>query len=193
MDDLLKPPIEHAFWINAMALLFGVTLPLPLVGLLSDYCGRVKTMVVGAIGLGALGPIMVLVISQGKAVSAFFAQWTIGIFLTLYGGPISAWLVEKFPPRVRLTSASLGYDLAHMTAGGFAPLVATLLAQNVGLVAPGIIYTFFAILGLMGLFTSTKIYQDGGLDDTSEDKVSEANGTENELNLDEEPTEKEIV
>lgn len=173
MDDLIQPPIENAFWINAMALLFGVTLPLPLAGLLSDYCGRVKLMVAGALGLGALGPIMVLVISKGQAVPAFFAQLTIGLMLTLYGGPISAWLVERFPPKVRLTSLSLGYDLAHSTASAFSPLVATALAQNVSLAAPGIIYPFFAILALFGMFMSTKIHQDGGLDDSQADASGE--------------------
>lgn len=165
MDDLLNPPIEHAFWINALAMLFGITIPLPLAGMLSDRFGRLKCMVVGCIGLGALGPIMVLVISYGKALPAFFAQFLLGLLLSLYGGPICAWLVEKFPSKVRATSASLGYDLAHCTAAGFSPLVATLLAQNVSLTAPGIIYTFFAILGLVGMFTSTKTHQDGGIDD----------------------------
>ena len=172
MNDIMQPPMSNAFWINAMALLFGVTLPLPLTGILSDYCGRVRTMVAGALLLGALGPILLIVISYGEPVKAFFAQWTIGILLSLYGGPISAWLVERFPPKVRLTSASLGYDIAHCTASAFTPLIATLLAQNVSLMAPGVIYPFFAILGVIGMFTSTKIHQDGGLDDL-EMEVSE--------------------
>jgi len=165
MDDLVYPPIEHAYWINFLALLFGLTLPLPLAGLASDYCGRTNIMVLGALGLGAFGPIGILVISKGNAISAFFAQLTIGFMLALFGGPICAWLVEKFPPRVRLTSASLGYDLAHSSASAFSPLVATVLARNVSLVAPGILYTFFAILALAGLFMSTKIHQEGGLED----------------------------
>lgn len=165
MDDLIQPPVEHAFWINAFALFFGVTLPLPLTGLLSDYCGRAKVMVAGALGLGALGPVMVLVISKGQAASAFFAQLTLGLLLSLYGGPICAWLVEKFPPKVRLTSVSLGYDLAHSSASAFSPLVATLLARNVSLAAPGFIYSFFAILGLIGIFITTRIHKDEGVDD----------------------------
>lgn len=88
MNDLIQPPIENAFWINAMALLFGVTIPLPLAGLLSDYVGRVRMMVAGALGLGALGPILLLVISYGDPTKAFFAQWGIGILLCMYGGPI---------------------------------------------------------------------------------------------------------
>ena len=94
-----------------MALLFGMTIPLPLFGMLSDRIGRLKAMVAGAIGLGIGGPLLLFVISKSanKPVNAFLAQWGIGLLLCLYGGPISAWLVEKFPPKVRLTSASLGY------------------------------------------------------------------------------------
>lgn len=198
MDDILEPPIPNAFWINALALLFGVTLPLPLVGMLSDHCGRVRTMVVGCIGLGALGPIMVFVISRGQALSAFFAQLTLGLLLSLFGGPISAWLVEKFPPKVRLTSASLGYDLAHCTASAFSPLVATVLAQKVSPSAPGILYTFFAFLALIGMFMSTKIHQDGGLEDNPDIGIEatprkEGDGDWMPTDGEEEPTEKEII
>ena len=81
MNDIMQPPMSNAFWINAMALLFGVTLPLPLTGILSDYCGRVRTMVAGALLLGGLGPILLIVITYGEPVKAFFAQWGIGLLL----------------------------------------------------------------------------------------------------------------
>jgi len=111
MHDIMEPPINGAFWINACALLFGMTIPLPLFGMLSDRIGRLKAMAAGAIGLAIGGPLLLFVISKSadKPVNAFFAQFGIGLLLCLYGGPISAWLVEKFPPKVRLTSASLGY------------------------------------------------------------------------------------
>lgn len=193
MDDLISPPIPNAFWINAMAMLFGVTLPLPLLGLLSDYVGRVRIMAVGAIGLGALGPFMVLIISKGQPVPAFFAQWAIGLLLCAFGGPISAWLVEKFPRQVRLTSASLGYDLAHCTASAFSPLIATALAQNVGIASPGILYPLFATLSLIGLFISTQVHYDGGVEPRegateTQQEVAPEGETEEE-----EPTVKEII
>ncbi|KAL7529112.1 hypothetical protein ACHAWF_002846 [Thalassiosira exigua] len=161
MDDLIVPPIQ------------------------SDYCGRVKMMSAGCILLGALGPVMLIIISRGQAVPAFFAQTAIGLFLTMYGGPISAWLVEKFPPKVRLTSASLGYDIAHCTASAFSPLVATILAQNVSPSAPGVIYPFFAVLGLVGMFTATKISQDGGVEDEAAAAVEDM---QKEVELQEEET-----
>ena len=36
MDVLMDPPIEHGFWVNAASLLFGLILPMPLAGMLSD-------------------------------------------------------------------------------------------------------------------------------------------------------------
>ena len=42
MSDLIDNPIENAFWVNAMSMLFGMTAMLPLAGKLSDRIGRVK-------------------------------------------------------------------------------------------------------------------------------------------------------
>ena len=165
MDVLIDEPIEHAFAVNALALLFGIILPLPLGGMISDHWGRDKTMGVGIAGLAILGPFMVNIISSGNAVKAFFAQWTIGFFLSMFGGPMNAWLVERFPPKVRLSSAALGYDLSHCTASAFSPLAATLLVQHVGVTAPGILYPFFAVIAIIGMFMSTKIHRDGGIAD----------------------------
>jgi len=167
MKVLCNPPYEHAFWINAAALLFGIILPLPLTGMLSDKIGRDKTMGFGVVGLAISGPLMIKVIAAGNPVAAFFAQCTLGVFLSLFGGPMNAWLVEKFPPNIRLTSAALGYDLAHCTASAFSPLVATLLVQEVSITAPGYIYPFFAVLAVIGMFMSTKIHQSGGVEDES--------------------------
>ena len=179
MEVLIDPPIEHGFWVNGFALLFGIILPLPLTGMLSDHWGRDKTMGIGVAGLAVFGPIMINVISSsGKAAQAFFAQWTLGIFLSLFGGPMNAWLVEKFPPKVRLTSAALGYDLAHCTASAFSPLVATILVQDFSSAAVGWLYTFFAVLATLGMFMSTKIHRDGGIhDDENSVQMATVDGT----------------
>lgn len=195
MEDLLPTEIPNAFWINACAMFFGVTLPLPLLGLLSDYCGRMFVMVSGALGVGILGPLCLLIISQGEPVRAFFAQWFLGILLAFYGGPISAFLVENFPVKIRATSLSLGYDIAHCTASAFAPLIATVLVQNVSPVAPGFIYTLFALLGLIGMFMSRKINQDGGIEEDTDPPTNEMAETDDkDKDYDEEEeTEREII
>mmetsp|Transcript_28562 Transcript_28562/g.60273 ORF Transcript_28562/g.60273 Transcript_28562/m.60273 type:complete len:510 (+) Transcript_28562:120-1649(+) len=178
MEVLIDPPYEHGFWINAMSLLFGIIIPLPLTGMLSDRFGRDRTMGIGVVGLAILGPIMIKVIASGQAVQAFFAQWSLGVALSMFGGPMNAWLVEKFPPKVRLTSAALGYDLAHCTASAFSPLVATLLVRDYGTNAPGMMYSFFAVLAVVGMFMSTKIHRDGGID---EDNIQMADVSGSEM------------
>ena len=96
---------------------------------------------------------------------------------------------------VRATSLSLGYDIAHCTASAFSPLVATYLVQRVSPVAPGAIYSLFAVLGLVGMCMSTKIHQDGGLEDVDNESSPKpttemADAAKEE---EEEETEREIV
>lgn len=165
MGVLADPPKQHGFWINAMSLLCGLILPLPLAGMLSDYVGRFKVMSCGAIGLAIVGPIGMMIIASGNEMDAFFAQCAIGVFLALFGAPMNAWLVEKFPPKIRLTSAALGYDLASCSASAFSPLVATLLVQDLGPKSPGAIYPVFAVMAFFGMFMSTKIRTEVESDD----------------------------
>jgi hypothetical protein len=63
-----------------------------------------------------------------------------------------AWLVESFEPDARLTSVSIGYNIAQAITGGSKPaFLATLLVDSVGPVAPGVILTTLALVALTGL------------------------------------------
>ncbi len=87
MESLMTPPIRHAFWINSLALIFGVTIPLPILGTISDRTGRIPIMLFGAVCMGVFAPLLLMVISTyGSAVAAFFAQFGIGLMLTCYSG-----------------------------------------------------------------------------------------------------------
>ena len=189
METLIDPAIKHAFWINAMALLFGVTVPMPLIGMLSDHCGRVPIMVTGAIGLATLGPLMLLAISTGNEVKAFFAQLVVGLCLTLYGAPTVSFLVEMFPPKMRLTSVAVGYDLAQSSASAFSPLAATMLLQKYGPKGPGMIYPFFAVLSLIGIMMGTAIHRIGGVENDSGNSSPSSMGNNNNAEIAEEATE----
>jgi MFS family permease len=151
MGVLAEPLKEHAFWINAMSLLIGLVLPIPLAGMLSDYIGRFKVMCFGAFGLSIVGPIGMMTIASGIASGsdkdAFCAQCVLGVFSAFFGAPMNvAWLVNLFPAKIRFTSASLGYELVSCLASAFSPLVATSLTQNHGPNAVGGIYTVFAMV-----------------------------------------------
>ena len=45
-------------------------------------------------------------------------------------GPQAAFIAERFPGTLRYSGASLGYQLASLTAGGPAPLIALYLYQT---------------------------------------------------------------
>lgn len=152
MEELIDPPVPGAFWVNALSLFFGMTIMLPIAGMLSDRTGRVKLMTVSGVALTILGPVLLVMIARGNTFIAFLSQLALGVLLSFFGGPLCAWLVENFSPEVRLTSASLGYDLAHAVAGGFSPALATALFANVGEYAPGLLYVIFGIISISGIY-----------------------------------------
>jgi len=175
MSTLIDPTVQGAFWVNLLASLFHL-FPVVLAGWLSDMYGRNRVMSVGAVSVGIVAPFMLWIISRGKTVDAFFAQACIGILLSLFSGPIFAWLPEKFPPSVRLTSAALGWNAGICVSAGFSPAVATSLVHRFGTVAPASIYPFFSLLALIGMFISTKVH--------NEEDESRIGGTKATLTLD---------
>jgi len=146
LAELMDPPIQHAFWINSMSLLFGMIFVLPLAGALSDRVGRTFMMTISGGLLIVMGPICMLLIR------AFFSQLILGLLLSFYGGPLCAWLVENFSPEVRMTSASIGYDISHAIAGGFSPAIATALYTNFGVMAAGLVYVVFGSVSVVGIY-----------------------------------------
>jgi MFS transporter, MHS family, proline/betaine transporter len=151
MKDLIAPPVPGAFAVNSASLLCSVCVFFPVAGMLSDRCGRVRTMSVGGTMLGILGPVAVLVIGRGSAFPAFAAQSLLGVALSLFGAPMCAWLAEAFEPEARLTSISIGYNIAQAVAGGSVPFLATELVERLGPASPGWILTALAVLAMAGL------------------------------------------
>lgn len=96
MEELLQPPVKGAFWINAVAMCLGMTFMLPVAGALSDRIGRTKIMATAGLGLTIGGPILLVIISQGKTFWALLAQLGLGVLLSFFGGPLCAWIVENF-------------------------------------------------------------------------------------------------
>lgn len=151
MSDLIDPPIPNSFLVNSASLFFSVCLIFPLAGILSDKFGRKKVMGAGGLLLAVLSPILIMVISQGSMASAFLGQFIMGISLCLWGAPMMAWLAESFEPAARLTSVSIGYNIAQALGGGMAPAIATMLVDKAGATSPGYYLTIIASIALIGL------------------------------------------
>lgn len=160
MNSILDPPIPHAFNINTInTVLGGIGLSL-FGGWLADQIGDyVKQMVVSATILAVFSPIMFDLIGKGgdyRGIVAFSIQLFLSLFLGTWLGAMVPWLVLITTPEVRLTSLSLGYNIAISVWGGFSPLLATLLVDQISGSAPGYLISAICVLGLIGVMIAPK-------------------------------------
>ena len=67
-------------------------------------------------------------------------------------GPVAAYLVELFPPRIRYTALSFPYHIGAGIFGGMVPFTATYLAQASGNIFGGLMYPVIvtAVVGVLG-------------------------------------------
>jgi MFS family permease len=99
----------------------------PLAGYLSDLYGRYRIIALGCL----------VMLGLPFAYFAMLDSGHIGLIVTaiifalplhdLQYGPQAEYIAEQFPAPVRYTGSALGYQLASITAGGPAPLVAAWL------------------------------------------------------------------
>ena len=70
----------------------------------------------------------------------FLLLLVMGVLGVMTYGPIAAWLVELFPPRIRYTSMSLPYHLGNGWFGGFLPSIAFAMIAYTGNIYSGLWY-----------------------------------------------------
>ena len=103
-----------------------------LFGRLSDAYGRRKLIAFGCI-LMIFFPFLYFAALDTK--SALLVPLTIILALPLQDlqyGPQAAFISENFPGSLRYSGSGLGYQLASITAGGPAPILATILLHASG-------------------------------------------------------------
>jgi MFS family permease len=100
----------------------------PMWGALSDRVGRKPLYLAGAIVTTVWAfPFFGLMDTKSPWLISLAVVIGINIGHDLMYGPQGAYFAELFGTRVRYSGASLGYQLASVFAGGFAPLIATAL------------------------------------------------------------------
>ncbi|GAB3362862.1 MFS transporter [Modestobacter lapidis] len=99
----------------------------PLFGALSDRVGRRPVFAAGALLVGLFAFPLFAMIESGSTPLLFLGIIVImGLGHPLMYGPQAALYAEMFPPEVRYSGASLGYQIGGML-GGLVPLVASAL------------------------------------------------------------------
>jgi MFS family permease len=138
--------ISKDFLYKALLLACCVSLvTVPLFGYLSDLFGRRLVYIVGAVTLSIFAfPYYMMLNSGSPAIIVLAVVLSLAVHDISYG-PQPAFIAEAFPPQVRYSGTSLGYQLSSITAGGPAPLVATWLFHQYGTTLAVSIY--LAVLG----------------------------------------------
>src|SRR6185369_1843270 len=97
---------------------------------LSDIYGR---RVITAIGCAAMmvWPFAYFALLDTRSIGLVFLAIALALPIQdLQYGPQAAFIAESFPGSRRYSGASLGYQLASITAGGPAPLIAVWLYET---------------------------------------------------------------
>lgn len=153
----LKYTRVEALHVILIAALIAVPVMM-LFGSLSDKIGRKKVFMGGTIAIAIYIIPYFWLLNQGSYALAIFAVVLgFGIIWSSYGSVLGTLFAESFPPDVRYTGVSLGYQVGAAIVGGPLPLIATwLLAQYGGSYIP---ISFFiiacAVVSLIALACTT--------------------------------------
>lgn len=128
-----------------------------IVARLSDRIGRKRSLVGAHVVAAVLAVPIVLLIVSGE-LNQYAAAIILGngIVQGLCYGPIAAYVSELFPPAVRYTGASVGYQLAAALGAGLSPMIASalILVPGVGSYLIGGVWALFAVVGAIAVMAS---------------------------------------
>lgn len=111
-------------------------------GYLSDRIGRKKVFIFGSLAFMAwIFPYFWLLDQKSVLAASLAICVGLGIIWASYGAMIGTLLAEAFPPNIRYTGMSLGYQIGAALVGGPMPLIATaLVAYFSGSYVPVVIF-----------------------------------------------------
>ncbi len=113
---------------------------MPTFAYLSDRVGRKRWFATGTILMAAWAfPYFLLLQTKNPALVLFALIFSVGVPMSWLYGPEAALITEQFSTRLRYSGASLGYQLASITAGGIAPIFAGYVLANNKTIDGGIV------------------------------------------------------
>jgi len=106
-------------------------------GWLSDKVGRRPILLLGIYGNAIIIPLVFYIMGPYADASNFYALLGLTAVLTYfngigYSGAMSAYLLELFPARIRLTAVAFAYNMGYGITGGLTPFMITLIYKFTG-------------------------------------------------------------
>lgn len=104
---------------------------MPIFGALSDRVGRQPVLLAGSVAVVVLSYPLYAMLDFGFA-GGLFALIVAGLLIGVVGGPLPAFLSERFRTRNRATGVAVSFSLSVAIFGGTAPYLITWLADVTG-------------------------------------------------------------
>ena len=152
MQGTFSATHDQASWV-VTSFIVGMITMLACAGWLSDKFGRRPITAIGCVVM-IVFPFVYFGLLDTKSLPLVFLAIVISNPLQdLQYGPQAAYIAESFPASLRYSGSALGYQLASITAGGPAPLIAALLYRQYGtsnaiawyIVICSVIYSLFCL------------------------------------------------
>ncbi|MBH0121208.1 MHS family MFS transporter [Rhodococcus sp. HM1] len=115
----------------------------------SDLIGRRTVYIRSSAALVIAAALFFPLMDTASLPVMFVAMAGLGFTLGCCAGPQSALFSELFPPAVRYSGASLGYQIGAILGGGLAPMIATTLFAKTG--TSWSITGYFVLIALISL------------------------------------------
>jgi MHS family proline/betaine transporter-like MFS transporter len=148
-------PVAATFASNAIGNVITIVVA-TLSGLLSDRIGARPIMLPSAIGLGVLVyPGFVLLAAHPSAAMLIGVQSVCLLFAATLSGAVYGLIGSLFPPDVRSSGLSVGYNVSVLLFGGFAPFITTwLIAATGDRHVPGLYVSAGALITTLALLVA---------------------------------------
>ncbi len=132
---------------------------MPTASYISDIIGRKRWFIIGSVVMALFAfPFFLLLQTRNPVIVVCTMAFAIGICHAALYGPEAAFISEHFGTKLRYSGASLGYQLASLTAGGPAPIIATLLVARYHSYVPIAIYIIIMALISIAATVALKEY-----------------------------------
>ena len=170
-EDTLKLSEETMLIGVAIVAVLGL-FTIPFYGRLSDRVGRKPLYMTGAV-VSLIMCFPAFLLADTKSAILIWGAMILGVNVghDLMYGPQGAYFAELFRTRHRYSGASLGYQLASVFAGGFAPLIAAALLTAGG-DRPWLVALYMAALSIITIVATAFARE------TYRDRIDEEPGIE---------------
>jgi MFS transporter, MHS family, proline/betaine transporter len=139
-----------------LAIMIGMLMIQPIIGLLSDRIGRRPFIFMGSIGLMFLSYPAFMLINNQQISLVFLGVCVLALLINCFTGIITSILPAMFPTNIRYSAIASIFNIAIIFAGVTPTLVAWLVETTGNLFMPAY---YLMLVGLIGVMTGVAMHE----------------------------------